>query len=268
MPSTSAVVVLDDAAARSVAARDPLTAQNLSIQAPGTEVFALRSAVAVHQRLGKEIDDWCVTGAPADAALLFRRLVSAGSHSSASLPWAAAEALQPELAFDEVERWDFRWTDAAPPLRSSYDVAWLEPAEHAEVQSLLDAAFPTAALQTADQEVRRWAGLRDGDGRLAACAADATTASTLGFIASIGCALDARGRGYGAAVTAWTTAALVAEHGRAGLWVYHSNLAARRVYDLLGYRDDHRMAWVSMTPPPATAELDRPTRPPEGAQGV
>lgn len=239
--------VLDDAAARGAGARDPLTAQNLSLRVPGTDVVALGSAVAIHQRLGMEIDDWCVTGTPADAALLFRRLVSEGSHDSASLPWAAVESLLPEMTLHDVERWDFRWTDAVPPTRPAYDVAWLGPAEHVEVQSLLDAAFPTAALQTADREVRRWAGLRDAGGRLVACAADATTAPTLGFIASIGCALDSRGQGYGAAVTAWTTAALVAEHGRAGLWVYHSNAAARRVYDLLGYRDDHRMAWVSAT---------------------
>ncbi len=197
--------------------------------------------------MGSEIDDWCITGEPADAAALFVELVSAGTHDSASLPWAAVESLQPTTTFTEVETWDFRWTDAAPPLRPAYDVGWLSPDATPEVQSLLDAAFPTAALQTKDPEVRRWAGLRDSDGRLVACAADATTASTLGFIASIGCALDARGRGYGAAVTAWTTAELVREHGRAGLWVHHPNLAARRVYDLLGYLDDHWMAWVSIS---------------------
>ena len=245
MPETSAVETLDDEAACAAGAEDPMTAQNLSLRAPGTDVLRLGSAVAIHQQLGKAVDDWCITGPPGDAAALFRRLVSPGGHRTGSLPWTAVESLPPELPVSDVERWDFRWTDVAP-VRPAYDVGWLDPGDDPEVQALLDAAFPTAALQTADREVRRWAGIRDADGRLVACAADATTAPTLGFIASIACALDARGRGYGAAVTAWATAAMVAEHGRAGLWVYHSNAAARRIYDRLGYRDDHQIAWISV----------------------
>ena len=248
MPETSAVEVLDEESAAAAAASDPLRTQNLALRVAGTDVLRLGSAVAVHQRLGEDIDDWCITGAAADAAELFRRLVAAGSHDSASLPWSAVETLQVEMAFDEVETWDFRWTDVAPRLRGAADVSWLAPADDDEVQALLDSAFPNAALQTGAPEVRRWAGLRDADGRLVACAADATTGGTLGFISSITSSLDARGHGYGAAVTAWTTAALVAEHGRAGLWVHHPNLTARRVYDALGYRDDHRMAWVSVAP--------------------
>jgi ribosomal protein S18 acetylase RimI-like enzyme len=219
----------------------------VSVRAPGTEVLGFRSAVAVHQHFGDDIHDWCISGDPADAAALFRELVAAGTHRSASLPWSAVESLGPGLDLADGDTRDFRGTNIAPAVRSSYDVGWLDPAADTEVQDLLDSAFPTAAVQTGAVEVRRWAGLRDGAGRLVACAADATTAPTLGFVSSIGCAVDARGRGYGAAVTAWATAALVAEHGRAGLWVYHSNTVARRVYDLLGYRDEHRMAWVAVS---------------------
>src|SRR5688572_14790724 len=142
------VEVLDEAELAAVAAADPLAAENVSLRVPGTDVLGLGSAVAVHQRLGEQIDDWCITGTPADAAELFRRLVSAGSHDSASLPSAAVEELQREMRFEETEQWDFRWTDVAPTVTSAHDVAWLPPDADAEVQSLLDSAFPTAALQT------------------------------------------------------------------------------------------------------------------------
>jgi len=241
---------LDDDEVTVVAARDPLTAQSVSLRVPETAVIALGTAVAVHQRLGQEIDDWCVTGPPADTEALFRALLARGTHESGSLPWAAVESLARDVAVDEVSRWDFRWTDEAPPPVSPKvpgpAPAWLDPTERAEVQRLLDAAFPTAALQVADPEVRRWAGVRDAEGALVACAADASTAPTLGFITSIGCAEKARGQGYGAAVTAFATAELVRERGRAGLWAYHSNRGAARVYDWLGYRDDHWMAWFTV----------------------
>lgn len=230
------------------AARDPLSTQNLSLQVPGTPAYVLGSALAVHQQVGT-IDDWCITGAPGDAEALFRALITHHGIDSASLPWRGVEVLAAEMRFTEVETWDFRWTEAAPAVRTGAPaVAWLDAAADVEVQALLDEAFPTAVLQTGHPVVRRWAGIRDGNGALIACAADSTTARGLGFLSSIACAPAARGAGIGAAITAWASAQLVAEHGRAGLWVNHPNVAARRVYDALGFRDDHWMAWVDLRP--------------------
>ncbi|HVE64015.1 MAG TPA: GNAT family N-acetyltransferase [Mycobacteriales bacterium] len=246
--STSQFATLSGAALAERAARDPLATQNASLQVPATPAYVLGDALAVHQQIGT-IDDWCITGSPADAERLFRALVAGAGIDSASLPWAAVESLCEQMTFTEVETWDFRWTDQAPRVRDGGpEVSWLVPDDDAEVQALLDEAFPTAVLQIGHPVVRRWAGIRDPNGALVACAADATTAAGLGFLSSITAAPAVRGTGVGAAVTAWATAALVAEHGRAGLWVNHPNLAARRVYDLLGFHDDHQMAWVDLGP--------------------
>lgn len=239
--------MLDDEAAAAAAAADPLRAQNLSLRVPGTAVYALGDAVAVYQRLGDQIDDWCFTGLPSDAAALLRTMYAEHGHDSGSVPAAALPALEADLTVAEVETWDFRWTDVVPNRTSAVVAAWLRPEEDDDVRALLAVAFPTAALQPGAPEVLRWAGVRDEAGRLVACAADATTCPSMGFITSIASTPEARRRGYGAAVTRWLTAQLVDERGRAALWVHHVNEPARRLYDALGYRDDHWMAWLLVT---------------------
>ncbi|HVE98084.1 MAG TPA: GNAT family N-acetyltransferase [Mycobacteriales bacterium] len=248
MRALSRLRVLDDLEASVLAALDPLRTQGWSLRVPGTEAYALGEAVAIHQRLGEQIDDWCITGPPPDAEALLRALVAERGHDSGSVPAGALDPLRADLGVTEVEPWDFRWTDHPPELRPHLAPCWLTPSEDPEVQDLLDVAFPSAALQTGAPEVRRWAGVRDGTGRLVACAADATSAPTLGFLSSITSAPDVRRAGHGAAVTAWAAAELVREHGRAGLWVNHPNEVARRLYDALGFHDDHWMVWLSVDP--------------------
>jgi predicted GNAT family acetyltransferase len=58
-------------------------------------------------------------------------------------------------------------------------------------------------------------------------------------LASIATAAAVRGQGLGAAVTAWLTRALLAQHGRVTLGMYADNEVARRMYRALGYRDTH-----------------------------
>ena len=70
MPDTSHVELLDDEATAAAARLDPLRAQNVSLRVPGTDVLSLGSAVAVHQRLGQDIDDWCITGSGDSSARL------------------------------------------------------------------------------------------------------------------------------------------------------------------------------------------------------
>jgi predicted GNAT family acetyltransferase len=60
-------------------------------------------------------------------------------------------------------------------------------------------------------------------------------------LASIATSGERRGRGYGAAVTAWLTRALLREGtGWVTLGMYSDNDVARRIYRRLGYRCDHR----------------------------
>ena len=77
---------------------------------------------------------------------------------------------------------------------------------------------------------------------MSACAADATLDERVGFLASIATHPDDRGTGAGAAVTAWSTAELVREHGACGLWLMAGNAVAAALYTRLGFHDEHPMA--------------------------
>ena len=238
-PDGVRAVAPDELAA--IAVDDPLWAHGAAISVGPVPAYRLGGGLAVRHRIGR-IDGWCVSGDPADSAELFRVLLATGTFDGASVPWASYPLLTDDLDFTVVDRWDFRWTDVVPAMAAEPG-EWL-PGDDGDVQSFLDVAFPTAAVQTGDPAVRRWAALRDDGGRLLACAADASHAPTLGFVSSIATAPQARGRGVGTRLTAWVTAELVREHGRAGLWVDHPNLAGRAVYDRCGYRDEHRMVWL------------------------
>ena len=241
MPVPDGVRPLSAEELAAVEADDPLWAHGAAIAVGDVPGYLLSGALAVRHRIGR-IDGWCISGDPADSAELFRALLDASTFDGASVPWASYPRLADDLGFAVVDRWDFRWTDVVPAVDAEPG-EWLA-GDDGEVQAFLDTAFPTAAVQTGDPAVRRWAALRDHGGVLLACAADATHAPTLGFVSSIATAPDARGRGVGTRVTAWVTAELVREHGRAGLWVDHPNLAGRAVYDRCGYRDEHRMVWL------------------------
>ncbi len=140
----------------------------------------------------------------------------------------------PRLAL--VDR--FGWMDTTRPTGATRraGVAWLEGSDARGVASLLDAAFPSSYARPGVRGVRRWAGRRDCAGRLAAVAADAWSAPTVGFVAGVAAHPTARGRGHGAATCAFLIDALVAEYGRAGLLVDGWNWAAIRLYRRLGLR--------------------------------
>jgi GNAT superfamily N-acetyltransferase len=184
-----------------------------------------------------------VVGDPVDAVAVLAALVpDPDATPFASVPAAAAEPLV-RAGWTTRVGWAFRWTDAAPALPVVDGVSWVA-GDDEEVRGLLAAAFPDASLQPGNPEVRRWAALRR-DGRLVACAADATLVDGLGFLASIASHPDARGTGAGAAVTAWATRELVRAHGRCGLWLMADNVVAAALYTRLGFRDDHPMAVVT-----------------------
>ncbi len=102
-------------------------------------------------------------------------------------------------------------------------------------------------------DVRPWrseGGLRTG--RLLACAAHTEHAPDVPHLASIATQPDARGHGFGAAVTAWLTRTLLAEgHEVVTLGMYADNDVARRLYHRLGYRSDHAFTSGRLAGPPA-----------------
>jgi len=141
--------------------------------------------------------------------------------------------------------WDFRWTEKPPvPVPAEARVAWLPAsvAADGEIEELLAAASPTASARPGDRHVLRWAGARDGRGRLAAVAADTSSSARAGLLASVAVRPDVRREGLGAAVVAWVTRALLGDPGRelVGLGMYATNDAGRALYDRLGFVDEHR----------------------------
>ncbi|MER7433016.1 GNAT family N-acetyltransferase, partial [Nonomuraea rubra] len=74
------------------------------------------------------------------------------------------------------------------------------------------------------------------DGVLAAVAAEAWPAPSVGLVAGVATRASLRGRGLAGLVCRWVSRELVAARGRAALMVDDGNAAAIRVYERIGYR--------------------------------
>ncbi|MBE1583144.1 GNAT family N-acetyltransferase [Nonomuraea angiospora] len=120
-------------------------------------------------------------------------------------------------------------------------VGWLEPEAEAEVAALLAADAPDSYAVPGLAGVRRWAGVRVG-GELAAVAADAWPAPSVGLLAGVATKAGMRGRGLADRVCRWASAELLAAYGRAALMVDDDNVAAITVYERIGYRRRRVMA--------------------------
>jgi ribosomal protein S18 acetylase RimI-like enzyme len=123
---------------------------------------------------------------------------------------------------------------------------WLEEGEMAAVTDLLSRSFPNSYAWPGMDGVRRWAGIDGPDGRLAAVAADAWSAPTVGFMAGVAVREDSRGQGLGGRICAFAAADLTARHGRTALMVDGWNDPAIRLYQRIGLTfRPVRAAWDS-----------------------
>jgi ribosomal protein S18 acetylase RimI-like enzyme len=134
----------------------------------------------------------------------------------------------------------FGWMERAAAdaaERPGRDVAqWLSDADMPEAAALLDAASPDSDAKPGVPGVERWAGIRDGAGRLIAVAALAWSAPSVGFLAGVGVHPDARGQGLGRAVCGFVLAEALSRHGGAALMVDEWNQTAVRLYQSIGMR--------------------------------
>lgn len=212
-----------------------------SLRSPDAVGWTDGRATAWHGVDAEERVPWVgVLGAPADAAAL---LATVGPllppRSRVTLPRGTPAVLPAPWSMQATD-WDFRWTGTPPPIQAHEDaVGWL--ADEAAVAALLATASPTASALPGDPAVRRWCGLHE-DGRLLAVAADTSGAPGVGHVSSIAVAVEERGRGLGASVTAWLTRRLLEEVPLVTLGLYATNAAGRAMYDRLGYADDHRFS--------------------------
>jgi ribosomal protein S18 acetylase RimI-like enzyme len=122
---------------------------------------------------------------------------------------------------------------------------WLAAEEMATVAALLGRSFPDSYAWPARPGVRRWAGIDGPDGELAAVAADAWSAPTVGFMAGVAVREDQRGSGLGSRVCRFLAGHLIAGHGRVALMVDSWNDPAIRLYRRLGLTlQQVRAAWA------------------------
>lgn len=129
---------------------------------------------------------------------------------------------------------EFAWMEtdltAPPPVADpTSGVTWLDADDGPEVAEILRTALPESHARPGVPGVRRWAGVRSG-GRLAAIAADAWSAPTVGFISGVATRPQLQGRGFGTAVVRFLVAAMRWEHPRVGLFVDKSNAPAIALY--------------------------------------
>jgi GNAT superfamily N-acetyltransferase len=185
--------------------------------------------------------DIMVVGAAQDAARLIELLIPEARPMSVP---AEAFALLPSGLLREPHPWGFRWVDARLDVPAD-GARWLAAADSDEIGRLLDDAFPDASFRPGSPRISGWAGIRDDQGRLIACAADTTETPGVGFVAAITARPELRGHGLGRRVTGWILDRLVEREGLAALWHYGGNLAAAHVYDALGMQT---LPMVSVTP--------------------
>ncbi len=179
-------------------------------------------------------------GTPASVGQLIDQLVTElPPRQRVTVPRGTPAHLPAWVGLDGTD-WDFRWLARAPAVQLGEDR--VEPVEDdAAVKDLLKLASPTASALPGDAAVKRWVGLRDGDGPLLACAADTSGATGVGHLSSIAVHPDHRGRGLARAVTAALTRRLLQEgNDLVTLAMYADNTAGRALYDSLGFADDHR----------------------------
>jgi GNAT superfamily N-acetyltransferase len=196
-------------------------------------------------------------GTPADCADLLRRLVEEHGESfgSVSLPRDADRHLAPAYVLQPRNDWEWLVTVDAPPRQDREDgMGWLAEDAGDEIGALLTAWSGRHHATPGDAGVIRWAGARDPDGGLVAVAAHTEHRAGVPHLASVATRGDARGQGFGGAVTAWVTRTLLEEgSGWVTLGMYSDNDVARRVYLRLGYRVDKRFTsgrLLRSTPPP------------------
>ncbi|ETK37821.1 GNAT family N-acetyltransferase [Microbispora sp. ATCC PTA-5024] len=204
---------------------------------PGVRAFAHGDGVAVASPGASRRDRLAVRGSTADVAAIVRHALAEVGPSyrpfgDAALVEEVARAV-PELAFTAGFSW--MTTTRLAGDRDAGGARWLDPGEEPEVTDLLTSANPGSYAVPGIPRVRRWAGIRDAGGRLLAVAADAWSAPTVGLLAGVATAAEARGRGLGERVCRFVARALLDEHGRASLMVDDDNRAAIGVYARLGF---------------------------------
>jgi len=205
-----------------------------SAEQPGARRWDRPGATAIAVPDLSRRDRLAIHGEPAAVAGLVREVLPAVGPTYRPL---GAEDLVVEVA-DRVPDLEvagrFAWMDVTVPVGGAGG-GWLTDAELPEVAALLDTDFPDSFARPGGRGVRRWAGVRDGSGRLVAVAADAWSTSSVGFLAGVATRADLRGRGLARAVCGFVVDDLLAGRDRVALFADYWNVAAVTTYSRMGF---------------------------------
>jgi len=159
-----------------------------------------------------------------------------------------------QWALEPRGHWDYLVTSAAAARDPGRDVEVevldvADPVVAGQVDAVLDADNDGAFARPGDADVHTWMGVRDGN-ELAAAGALCRTESGAGHLRAITTLSRARGRGYGAAVSAaLTRRGLDQLAPEVTLGVYSDNAGAIRLYERLGYRLVHHFVSAATATP-------------------
>jgi ribosomal protein S18 acetylase RimI-like enzyme len=221
--------LIDDEEVRAASNDHPLIAHTLPYRvAGGASAFADGGAVALRYDYW-DAPSWIALGPDEDVARLVPTLPRASAEEHIAVPRTSAATLSADIT-----PWGFGWRDKALGTPFS-GAAWLPASAANEIDALLDASFPHASTRPSSLKARRWAGVRDDEGRLIACIVDSSGSPDVGFVASLTVAVPHRGRGLGEALLGWTADELLRDHPRVGLWYEGNNTHAIAIYERLGF---------------------------------
>lgn len=132
----------------------------------------------------------------------------------------------------------------APPAAQAAEPMVAAAGDRQQIQEFLDRVNPHHSVRADYELVDEWAGVRDETtGALLAVGALTRRISGIAYLASIATDPAARGRGFGAAITAaLTRRAFECGERFCTLAHYHPNDPARRVYLRLGYQTTHQFS--------------------------
>lgn len=172
---------------------------------PGVRIFRHGSATAVAGPGLSGRDRLAVAGDPEDALPLVRHALR--EVGPTYRPFGDARLIDalvrgtPGLVSGGA---GFLWMQTATPPGPACGVHWLDHDGERAAAALFDRCFPDSYAQPGRPGVRRWAGVRAGEGdgaaEVVAVAADAWSAAGCGFMAGVVTHPQARGRGLAAAV--------------------------------------------------------------------
>ncbi|KGN36101.1 GNAT family N-acetyltransferase [Knoellia subterranea] len=180
-----------------------------------------------------------VLGDPEDVATLavdpgFVAHVHAWHPDHVSAPADAYDAVAASLGLRGGNAWDRMATTSPPPaIPAESDVTWFDGDED-ELTTFVRAHNPRPHALPGRHAEQRWVVIREAS-PIVACGCTEPGNTTVPLIGGIAVDQTQRGRGLGAAVTAYLTRDGLDREGACTLGVFADNAHARHLYERLGY---------------------------------